>query len=494
MTKMPPLTEPPAAPNPVRQGLGQLLWSWIDMFGAKVVTLGTFLVLATLLSPKEFGVAALATSFIGVIVATMDASFGSCLMQRQDVDRSYFDTSFVLVVVTAAVLSILFVGLGAGMAWVFGSADYLPVFAAFAPAILLHGLTVVHQAYLVREHKLAVVARARILAVLVSAGATLGMALYHPSVWVFVVQQISNIGVFAILILAGAHLRLRFGFRRSHAADIIAFSRYFWAWGGVSTLEKNIDIWIITGYLGPVATGLYSSALRLTLMAYEITTGPVVRLALPIYARHQNSPASLRERYLALSSASALVMFPAFAGLALSGPTLVPLMLGREWTVTGEILPLMAVATWLFASNMYEFQLLTALNRPDKVLYLNMAALALLVVTLAAGVPFGLVGIAAALVLRNLVMKGLLLRQAQGVLGIGIGDYLRSLRMASLCTAAMTVGFLVPGWTGGVADGWTGLLTQIACAALFYMLCATLLYRRAYADVQRAFTTEAFGK
>jgi O-antigen/teichoic acid export membrane protein len=54
----------------------QVLWSFIDVLGSKIIVLVTFVVLASYLDPHEFGMVAIATAIIGALIATMDASFG----------------------------------------------------------------------------------------------------------------------------------------------------------------------------------------------------------------------------------------------------------------------------------------------------------------------------------------------------------------------------------------------------------------------------------
>jgi teichuronic acid exporter len=458
--------------------IGPLLWSFADVLGSKVLVLATFIALASYLDPDDFGIVAVASTIIGSLIAAMDASIGGALIQRHEADDAFLDTGFTLATAAGLCFATVIAGIGVTAGLIWEATTIFHTFCALAPGIVFHCGTIAQQSVLVRQNRMGVLARARLLSVAVGSSAAIGWAMVDPSYWVLVILQVSGIMTFSATVWLTSGWRPRVRVDRQAAAAIIRFSRYFWVWGGVVTLERNSDLWLIGATLGTSALGLYTTTQRFGAIIYEVTTSPAIRLVLSTYSRLQNDHTALRERVLAVGVVSAAATMPIFAGVGLLSMEIVELLLEPKWQPVGQMLPVFVAAMYFYSVTMYDYQLLTALHRPEKVLKLTTIGLALQVAAIVATVPFGLMGLVTALLLRALALKFLVFREVQRNVAIPAADYLRTFLPATVSTLAMiTVVVAIRRWHLAPNGLAAGMASEMACGAAVYLACLWVLFR-----------------
>lgn len=77
--------------NKAVKGVG---WSFIDNIANSGITFLIGLVLARLLTPKEYGIMAMITIFIAISNSIIDSGFSSALIRKTDIKRVDYNTVF----------------------------------------------------------------------------------------------------------------------------------------------------------------------------------------------------------------------------------------------------------------------------------------------------------------------------------------------------------------------------------------------------------------
>ena len=77
-----------------RRSIKGFAWAAGESVGVAAISLITFIVLARLLEPQDFGIFALASVFIFFCNLLIAHGLSDALVQRQDVDDEHFDTAF----------------------------------------------------------------------------------------------------------------------------------------------------------------------------------------------------------------------------------------------------------------------------------------------------------------------------------------------------------------------------------------------------------------
>ena len=133
---------------PVMQGFAWKGVSQIFLQGSRLVVA---VILARMLSPHDYGLAAMALVLASLVIVFSDVALGAALVQRtrlSDADRS---TAFWTSVSVGALCTVLGISLSGVLAGFYGDADVQPLFAALSLSFLITSLAATHEALLVRE-------------------------------------------------------------------------------------------------------------------------------------------------------------------------------------------------------------------------------------------------------------------------------------------------------------------------------------------------------
>ena len=90
--------------NKAVKGVG---WSFIDNIANSGITFLIGLVLARLLTPKEYGIMAMITIFIAISNSIIDSGFSSALIRKTDIKRVDYNTVFFFNLIIGVILYIL---------------------------------------------------------------------------------------------------------------------------------------------------------------------------------------------------------------------------------------------------------------------------------------------------------------------------------------------------------------------------------------------------
>jgi len=77
-----------------RTALVTALWSMGESWGMKIVSAGVFLLLARLIEPSAFGLAALAQVYLMAVQTISDQGLTTALIQRETIEEAHKDSAF----------------------------------------------------------------------------------------------------------------------------------------------------------------------------------------------------------------------------------------------------------------------------------------------------------------------------------------------------------------------------------------------------------------
>ena len=116
--------------------------STVLMFaGTKVITFGTTLVLARILTPSDFGLVALASVTIGLVALFSDLGLGGTLIVRKHLDDRISGTIFTLMLAMGVLTATLIAATAPLAAAIFDQPDLTPVLAVLGATVLLNAPT-----------------------------------------------------------------------------------------------------------------------------------------------------------------------------------------------------------------------------------------------------------------------------------------------------------------------------------------------------------------
>lgn len=357
----------------VRSGLR---WSVMQSWGVKGLTLLLYLVLARLLTPVEFGIAAAVALVLLLQQLVSEFGFGEALIQRGTLSKKDITLPFVAGVGASMGLSLLVIVFAERIEVLInvpGLAPYLVVASLFSP---LATATAFQEALYKRDLDFRTLAIRQFVALGVSGVVGVACALAGMGAWSLVIQA----AVLTVVSTIWLWRKPRWLPTRQH--DWASF-RALGPFGAsvVSTrmidfaATKSIDVFIATMH-GAAALGLYAIGAKLYQTAMELLYRAFMDVSLSALSKLAHDPASLRSTYRRVVSASSLFGTPVFFAMAALSPEITHLLFGGKWAgseaVMASLMLLGGIQCVQFANGPY----FTAVGKPHLTLWLTLIKLA----------------------------------------------------------------------------------------------------------------------
>jgi O-antigen/teichoic acid export membrane protein len=374
--------------------------------GAKFfLNLVSTVILARLLSPRDFGLVAMVTTVTGFLRVFKDAGLSIATVQREKITHAQVSNLFWINIAVSAVSTLVVAASAPIIARFYHNPNLISITLLLSTTFLISGTTVQHQALLKRQMRFKALALIEVgsMVIGVLVGAT--MALRGYRYWALVGSSLSTEIASLMLTWSVSRWRPQLPARRSGIAPLLSFGVHRTASELILSLARGSDNLLIGRFYGPAAVGLYSRASALLLRPLELFLSPINAVFIPALSRLQSQPDRYRSTFLRLYEAFALTAFFLTGLLLALAHPLTLVLLGPKWeraavifggfTVAALSIPLTNATTWL----------LTSQGRGRDILIAQSINSCALVVSFVVGLPYGPVGVAIAFSSSSLVVR-----------------------------------------------------------------------------------------
>ena len=415
-------------------------WSALQRLGSQAIQGVVFLLLARLLTPKDFGLLSLALVYLGFLQIFVEQGMGDAIIQKHELEPVFVDTAFWINLSSGFV----FCGVGwaasGAVATLFGQPELAPVLRCLSLLFPLNALAIVPLCLLRRELRFPALALCTILQALSGGAVALFLAARGAGVWSLVGQQFVASGVAVAVMAFATDWRPRLMMCRRSFKELLWFGSNVSGVNLLNLFNRQADNLIIGYFLGPVALGYYAIAYQILVNVSNLFVGTINSLALPLFARLQHEPARLRATVLQFTRVTCLVSAPVFYGISALAPEALTLCFGHKWAASAPSLQVLCLVGLLYAGFYFHGPLLAAVGKPQWNLFLNALQAAGNGAAFLIGVRWGILGVATAYVARAYLMAPIHLWVLRREAGLEIGAYVKQFLPAGVASVVMMLG------------------------------------------------------
>ena len=353
-------------------------------------------VLARLLKPADFGMVAMVTAITGLGQAFADLGLSEATIQRAEISQEQVSTLFWINVVIGLALTMITAATAPFLAWFYREPRLQEITLVVSLTFIIGGLRVQHDAILRRQMRFMSLAVRDVSAYVVAVTLSIMMALRGAGYWAVVALPL--ILNFTSMVLSWVMARWWPGLphRDAKVKSLIAFGGNVAASYLVGNIYRSADNVLIGWYWGAGPLGLYSRAYNLLMLPIRQLGGPARSVAVPAFSRVQEEPERLARYYLRTANLITWITAPLFGFLFVSAAPVIILVLGRRWEEAApvfQILAIVALGQLLLESTVWLF---VSRGQSRRLLRLSLTICPLIIAGYAAGLPFGIRGVALA--------------------------------------------------------------------------------------------------
>lgn len=419
----------------LRGGVARILTQGANL----ALRLGTLMILARLVSPKDFGLVGMVTAFTGVFYLLRDFGLSAAAVQRKHISEEQASTLFWINLATGAGIALFVSAMSPFVAAFYHEPRLIPLTVTLGSAFFFNGACVQHSALLERQMNFSALSIIDLLTLLISSAIGILMALGGLQYWALAAT--TTVGPFMYVVCVWAVTRWIPGRPRRNIGlrSMINFGGIVTLGGLLTYLSNNLDKVLLGRFWGEQALGVYGRAYQLINIPPDTLNYAAGGVAFAALSRIQDDPPRLRDYFLKGFSLFLSLTMPITFVCALFANDLIFVCLGSKWENSVEVFQYLAPTALTLGILRPLGWLLNSTGNVKRGLNIALANTPLMVAAYFLGLPYGPKGVAMAFSVMRIIMTiPLSIWVIHGTV-ISLRDFLSAVGRPMLCAVVASL-------------------------------------------------------
>ncbi len=456
-------------------------------------------VLARLLTPTDFGLVGMVLVLTGFAARFSDLGMGAALVQKLEITGEQTDSVFWINMMIGAGLTALFILLAPLIAVFYREPSLVPLTRVLALIFIFHALGNVHRVVLQRKLDFKRIAQVEVSALLFGGVLAIGMAVMGFGAWSLVVQPLVNGLMTSLLFWWLVDWRPRRRFHFGKIRELSSFAFHLMGFDFFNYWVRQFDNVLIGWKLGSAPLGLYSRAYNLMVFPVSRLGGLISRVMFPALSAIQEDRVRVKRVYLQVTRGISLITFPLMVGMLVVAGNFISVVFGQQWMGAVPVLKLLCVSGLFQSIGTTVGWIYTSQGRTDIMFRWGFASGVIRISAFVIGVQWGIVGMAAAVVISGLILWIPSWVIPGRLIDLRFGEMVKNLLPVFLCAVMMgvfvaAVGLVIPGNWPAAAELMVQVLAGIGCYAALVHVCRIQAYEEVREVVLNKIKSRRAGK
>ncbi len=379
-----------------------MVWSAFGRIFIQVAQFSLGIILARILSPKEYGIFAILLVFITVSKVFVDSGFTKALIQKKDRTEDDISTVFLFNIG----ISLFFYAL------LWFASPYIENFyktESLALYIRVLSLTLITNALFTVPNTLITIRLdfkkltiINFITTITSGGIAVYLAYIGFGIWALVFQTLFRSILTAIIIWLWFRWKPNWVFSKTSFKELFSYGSKLLISSLLTVLFTNLNTILIGKYINTKDLGFYSRGKQFSdvmLGVFNSTFG----VLLPGLSPLQDQKEVLVAHTRTIIRASALISVPIFIGLSVMAEPIIKLLLTDKWLIAVPIMKIYCLARLITVTSGINLNLLYVTGRTDLALKQEVLKIAVRVVLVIFALQYGIIYIAFAELLTTAI-------------------------------------------------------------------------------------------
>ena len=367
-----------------------VIWSLIDNVSSSGVIFFVGIILASLLTPEEYGVMAMVSIFIAISNSIIDSGFSSALIRKVKVKPIEYNTVFYFNLLISLLLYICLFFIYPFIALFFREPILCEVMRVIGLILIINALSIIPYTIFVREINFKTQTIISLIASVGSGVIGVWMAFSGQGVWSLVGQQLGRQCLNTLFLWFFCHWKPTVSFSMTAFKEMFGFGSKLLLSGLLDTIYKDIYYIVIGRCFSSSILGQYTRAKQFSMVFSTNLTTVVQRVSFPVLSSIQDDSIRLREAYRKVIKSTMLVSFACMLGLAAIAKPLLILLISDKWLPAVYFLQIVCFSNMLYPLHAINLNILKVKGRSDVFLKLEVIKKVLAIFPILVGVYLGI--------------------------------------------------------------------------------------------------------
>lgn len=403
-------------------------WLFLSTVFQKTITAASFIALARLLSPEDFGIIAILFIIPNFLDLITTFGFETSLIQTKDNPTLFFNSLWTFNIIKSFFIFII----------IFFSAPIISNFFHIEKALwavrlsgiftLVPGFSNVAQLFFFKNIDFKKIFIRDAVSSVSYALVAIVLALFYKSFWpLFIANAAQQLtGVIITYILHEFRPRLNFDFKK--LLRLVNYSKWIFAQNVSGRIITSAENFLIGKMLNPVDVGLYGRAKALSAIPSSPFFNIINRITFPVYSKIQDSREKIKDGFLKSLDILFFITIPFMFLILESSHQIILILLGEKWFPMELLLKIFGVTTTLTVLVSPAGPIFNALNNPKIQFNINFINITMLIILFLVLMPvFHVLGAGIAALITSFVVFLISFYEIINILKIKIREIIKSL-------------------------------------------------------------------
>jgi len=343
-----------------------LNWNFISNYSNAIISLAVGVVLARLLTPKDFGLIGMVVVFTGLADLFATLGMAQSIIRIKGLTENHIRVATTLTIISSILIFFLFYFIAPVIASFYNEQRLISIIRVLSILFLIKGINTVSYGQLQKNLDFK-----SIMVISIGSSISYGvmssiLAIFGLGVWSLVYGKITSAFVALFFTSKKYPANLKFLLSKKELRQLAGFG------SGVSLSRiiqygaSNVDYLVIGKFLNPYQLGLYTKAFHMMTDTITKITGGIYTVLFPAFAAVQNEPEKLRKAYFRVIRTLSYFVFPVFATMIVTAEYIIKGLYGVTWAGTITAFQILAVGGILRLTTIYSGSIAHATGRVFK--------------------------------------------------------------------------------------------------------------------------------
>ncbi len=380
-----------------------LLWSFIDSFANYGIQFIVGIVLARILSPRDFGLIGMVTIFITISQSFVDSGFSSALIRKRDCTQDDYSTVFFFNIIVSVFLGLLLGSCAGLISDFFNEPQLKPLVQVLALGLFINAFSIIQRTILTKGINFKKQAKVTVISSLGSGAIAIGMAFTGYGVWSLVGLTLSRYALNSFFLWIWAKWKPLWLFSRKSFSELFGFGCKLLLSGLIDTIYRNVYYLIIGKFFSAAELGYYTRADQFQSLPSSGLNTIIGRVTYPALSSIKDETERLKANYKKIIKSTMLITFVLMLGLAAVAKPMIMTLIGEKWIPSVVYLQMLCPIGMLYPLHALNLNMLQVQGRSDLFLRLEIIKKTIAVPVIIIGIFLGIKVMIIAMFINSLI-------------------------------------------------------------------------------------------
>lgn len=367
-----------------------LFWSAIDSFANQGVQFVVGIILARLITPREFGLIGMIIIFIAISQTFITSGLSSALIRKKDCTQADYSTVFYYNL-AMGLLIYLILYLSAGTISIFfKEPDLKWIVRILSLDLIIGSITIIQATTLTKRVDFKLQAKVVVISGVLSGAVGITMALNGFGVWSLVARSVSGAFFRSLFLWLWNRWRPSLIFSIRSFKELFGFGSKLLASRLIDTAYNNIYYIVIGKFFAADELGYYSRAATFNDLPSKNLNSIMSRVTYPVLAQMQDNKVQLKAGYKKMIRNIMFISMILMVGMAAIAEPMIITLVGEKWRPSVIYLQLLCFPGMLYPLHALNLNMLNVQGRSDLFLKLEIIKKIIAVPIIIIGIFWGI--------------------------------------------------------------------------------------------------------